>query len=75
MAVWHGSDRRVVMYACDSNRLLNLACIHPDTESQGGTDGKAQPNITVGTEVSHCFRMEQRCFFGTAIESLGEISS
>lgn len=42
MAVWHGSDRRVVMYPCDHNRLLNFACIHPDTESQGGADGKLQ---------------------------------
>jgi 2-polyprenyl-6-methoxyphenol hydroxylase-like FAD-dependent oxidoreductase len=42
MAVWYGSDRRVVMYPCDHNRLLNFACIHPDTESQGGADGKLQ---------------------------------
>lgn len=44
MAVWHGSDRRVVMYPCDSNRLLNFACIHPDTESQGGVDGEPELN-------------------------------
>lgn len=40
MAVWYGWDRRVVMYPCDSNKLLNFACIHPDTESQGGADGE-----------------------------------
>ncbi|KAF4625093.1 hypothetical protein G7Y89_g13079 [Cudoniella acicularis] len=38
LAIWYGQDRRVVMYPCDGNELLNFVCIHPDSESQGGTD-------------------------------------
>lgn len=45
MAVWCGSDRRVIMYPCDSNKLLNFACIHPDRESQGDTEGKGSPHF------------------------------
>ncbi|CAN8099494.1 unnamed protein product [Discula destructiva] len=33
LVMWFGSDRRVVMYPCNSNELLNFVCIHPDTES------------------------------------------
>lgn len=46
MGVWHGSDRRVVMYPCDSNKLLNFACIHPDTESRGDAEGKIMLNLS-----------------------------
>ncbi|KAK3940044.1 hypothetical protein QBC46DRAFT_459220 [Diplogelasinospora grovesii] len=31
--MWYGDDRRVVMYPCNDNQLLNFVCIHPDTES------------------------------------------
>lgn len=40
LAIWYGPDRRVVMYPCDNMELLNFVCIHPEGESQGGTDGK-----------------------------------
>ena len=40
LSIWYGEDRRVVMYPCDGDKLLNFVCIHPDTESQGGSDGK-----------------------------------
>jgi 2-polyprenyl-6-methoxyphenol hydroxylase-like FAD-dependent oxidoreductase len=40
LAIWYGDDRRVVMYPCDNNELLNFVCIHPEGESQGGTDGE-----------------------------------
>lgn len=74
MAVWYGSDRRVVMYPCDSNRLLNFACIHPDIESQGGADGKVLP-YPKKTAVADCFRVEQRGVTGATIKSLCELSS
>jgi len=39
LAIIYGADRRVVMYPCENNELLNFVCIHPETESQGGADG------------------------------------
>ncbi|ROV99928.1 hypothetical protein VMCG_06182 [Cytospora schulzeri] len=33
LVMWYGSDRRVVMYPCNDNELLNFVCIHPDAES------------------------------------------
>ncbi|KAH6853737.1 hypothetical protein B0I37DRAFT_14218 [Chaetomium sp. MPI-CAGE-AT-0009] len=34
LTIWFADDRRVVMYPCQNNELLNFVCIHPDTESQ-----------------------------------------
>ena len=31
-----GSDRRIIMYPTNNNELLNLVCIHPEEESNGG---------------------------------------
>ncbi len=40
LLMWFGSDRRVVMYPCNNNEMLNFVCIHPDTESHATkTDG------------------------------------
>jgi hypothetical protein len=39
LAMWFGSDRRVVMYPCNDNELLNFVCIHPEAESQGSKEG------------------------------------
>ncbi|CCC08069.1 hypothetical protein SMACR_01631 [Sordaria macrospora] len=33
LRLWFGDDRRIVMYPCNNNKLLNFVCIHPDTES------------------------------------------
>lgn len=33
LLVWFGSDKRVIMYPCNDNEMLNFVCIHPDTES------------------------------------------
>lgn len=33
LTMWCGDDRRVVMYPCDNNQLLNFVCIHPENES------------------------------------------
>ncbi|KAK4451635.1 3-hydroxybenzoate 6-hydroxylase 1 [Podospora aff. communis PSN243] len=34
LSLWFGHDRRVVMYPCNGNELLNIVCIHPESESQ-----------------------------------------
>jgi hypothetical protein len=33
MCMWNGDDRRIVMYPCNQNEMLNFVCIHPDSES------------------------------------------
>ncbi|OHW92982.1 FAD binding domain-containing protein [Colletotrichum incanum] len=33
LGIWFGTDRRIVIYPCNNNQLLNFVCIHPDTES------------------------------------------
>lgn len=34
LIIWYGKDRRVVMYPCQHNELLNFVCIHPTGESE-----------------------------------------
>ncbi|KAL2203512.1 FAD/NAD(P)-binding domain-containing protein [Sarocladium strictum] len=36
LIIWYGPARRVVMYPCDNNTLLNFVCIHPREESDPG---------------------------------------
>ncbi len=36
LIIWYGTDRRVVMYPCQNNELLNFVCIHPEPESEAG---------------------------------------
>jgi len=38
LIIWYASDRRVVVYPTTDNTLLNFVCIHPDTESDAGSD-------------------------------------
>ncbi|KAK3394131.1 hypothetical protein B0H63DRAFT_37334 [Podospora didyma] len=38
LAMWYANDRRIVMYPCNNNQLLNFVCIHPDTEFYGAKD-------------------------------------
>ena len=41
MTLWIGVDRRVVMYSCHGNTLLNFVCIHPDPDPapNAGSEG------------------------------------
>lgn len=38
LTIWYGADRRVVVYPCQHNELLNFVCIHPQQESEAGDD-------------------------------------
>lgn len=38
MDMWYAEDRKIVMYRCDNNKLLNFVCIHPRDQSSLGTD-------------------------------------
>ncbi|ROV97543.1 hypothetical protein VSDG_04639 [Cytospora chrysosperma] len=53
LAIWYGSDRRVVMYPCNDNQLLNFVCIHPDAESQAnpGDEWNKQGDVDQVTKV------------------------
>lgn len=43
---WYGADKRTIMYPCNNNELLNMVCIHPDTESHATpSDGKPSEGI------------------------------
>lgn len=46
--MWDSTDRRVVIYPCDHNKLLNFVCTHPDTLSK--IDGDSDWNQAVGKE-------------------------
>ncbi|KAF1816415.1 FAD/NAD(P)-binding domain-containing protein [Eremomyces bilateralis CBS 781.70] len=39
MVMWMGNDRRLVMYPCSNNTLLNFVAIHPSKESDMPGDG------------------------------------
>jgi hypothetical protein len=62
LAIWYGADRRVVMYPCDSNELLNFVCIHPEGESRGGADGKHYSSTFHGNTLLTPQRVEQGSF-------------
>ncbi|KAH8760909.1 FAD binding domain protein [Hyaloscypha finlandica] len=38
LSMWYGADRRLVVYPTTNNQLLNFVCIHPEAESEAGTD-------------------------------------
>lgn len=43
LVAWYGTDRRVVMYPCNNDELLNFVWIHPDSESHATpSDGKPE---------------------------------
>lgn len=42
MSVWSAADRRVVMYPCNDNKILNIVGIHPENESHGTADGEQE---------------------------------
>jgi 2-polyprenyl-6-methoxyphenol hydroxylase-like FAD-dependent oxidoreductase len=35
---WDSEERRVVIYPCDNNKLLNFVCIHPETDTPTAND-------------------------------------
>lgn len=37
LSMWIGEDRRVIMYPCINNTMMNFVCIHPSVESQMDT--------------------------------------
>lgn len=46
--MWDGDDRRVVIYPCADNQILNFVCIHPDNLTK--IDGKSDWDQEVSKE-------------------------
>lgn len=34
LLAWAGKTRRIIMYSCSNNEMLNFVCMHSDGESQ-----------------------------------------
>ncbi|KAK5663371.1 hypothetical protein OQA88_3799 [Cercophora sp. LCS_1] len=47
LLMWYGSDRRIVVYPCNDNRLLNFVCIHPETGSHATPSDEWNKQATV----------------------------
>lgn len=39
LLAWAGKTRRIIMYSCSNNEMLNFVCMHPDEESRGMETG------------------------------------
>lgn len=46
--IWNSSDRRVVIYPCSHNEILNFVCIHPDILTK--IDNKSDWNQQIGKD-------------------------
>ncbi|KAF5657668.1 salicylate hydroxylase [Fusarium heterosporum] len=57
LIIWYGSDRRVVMYPCDDNKMFNFVCIHPREESDPGSteDWSTTANMSILLKVYRDF--------------------
>lgn len=40
MSMWYGDDRRLVMYPCNDNTMMNFVAIHPSELSASRGEGK-----------------------------------
>ena len=49
MDIWYGEDRKVVLYPCANNTLLNFVCIHPAELSDPG-DGEHSYSTSASKE-------------------------
>ncbi|CCF38088.1 FAD binding domain-containing protein [Colletotrichum higginsianum] len=52
---WLARDRRVVMYTCDGNKMLNFVCIHPDAEHCTEVREHWIKEASI-SQLLHCFR-------------------
>ncbi|KAM0327038.1 hypothetical protein ACHAQA_006161 [Verticillium albo-atrum] len=56
LAIWFDKDRRVVMYPCDSNQLLNFVCIHPREETVGSGEVQGWNTETDRTKLHEVYK-------------------
>ncbi|OHF00085.1 FAD binding domain-containing protein [Colletotrichum orchidophilum] len=46
LLAWAGRTRRIIMYSCSNNEMLNFVCMHPDEESQVNKTGGWNSRVT-----------------------------
>lgn len=69
MDMWDAPDRRVVIYPCSDNELLNFVCIHPDsitTIDAGGDSYNQQIGKDTLLEVFKDFSPQVKAMLGKA---------
>jgi hypothetical protein len=42
MTMWMGDDRRLVMYPCSNNMVMNFVAIHPSSITSGANKGSGK---------------------------------
>ncbi|WDK12969.1 FAD binding domain-containing protein [Colletotrichum graminicola] len=47
LLAWTGKTRRIIMYSCSNNQMLNFVCMHPDQDSPLGTQSSSGWNAPV----------------------------
>lgn len=68
MTLWYGRDRRLVMYPCVNNTMLNFAAIHPSATSAPAT--KSESKSTWSEEGSKSTLLEVFKDFGPVVQDL-----
>ncbi|KAL1891090.1 hypothetical protein Sste5346_007916 [Sporothrix stenoceras] len=66
MTLWYGRDRRLVMYPCVNNTMLNFVAIHPSATSASKTESKS----TWSEEGSKSTLLEVFKDFGPVVQDL-----
>lgn len=42
MTMWMGDDRRIIMYPCSNNTVMNFVAIHPSSITSGANKGSGK---------------------------------
>lgn len=42
MTMWVGDDRRIIMYPCSNNTVMNFVAIHPSNITSGANKGSGE---------------------------------
>lgn len=69
MMLWIGDDRRLVMYPCSNNTVMNFVGIHPSSESDSSTKGETE-NSYEFFSLTISSRMEPKCQQRSPFEGL-----
>lgn len=45
LVMWVADDRRIVMYPCSNDTIMNFVCIHPSDESEAHGEGEIMSQV------------------------------
>lgn len=51
MTMWMGDDRRLIMYPCSDNTVMNFVAIHPSAISAGANKGSGKSEQSLGNGI------------------------